>query len=269
MAAPEAWRGPSGAQGSTGGCLSSNLTLQSLCSHLSACPTPVSLSFYFSFLIPRPFPPCPGIGKWHELSFSLLKVGSSCLGPEGSTRAGPHFMVQGWRSCSGCTGGDFAELKQRDGAGGDPEHRGTQAHSCHQPHGRKQESLLDSPSTYLEKLRTRWIFLSKTGAKFLCHLCHNFQAPQPLAPPPGAVWWECGPAGEGASMLLWAYWSQYAHTGPSMLKPILQSCTHVVFPVVKPSGAQHTLAWRRARGQNRHWDNGNQKNAENFKPLEY
>lgn len=60
-------------------------------------------------------------------------------------------------------------------------------------------------------------------------------------------------------------WS--GNTGPSMLmtsKPILQSCTHVVFPVVKPSGAQHTLAWRRAWGQNRHWDKGNQKNAENF-----
>lgn len=50
-------------------------------------------------------------------------------------------------------------------------------------------------------------------------------------------------------------------------KPFLHSCTHVVFPVVKPSGAQHTLAWRRARGQSRHWDNGNQKNAERTSNL--
>lgn len=168
MAAPEAWRGPPRAQGSTGGWLSSDPTLQSLCSHLSSCTTP--LSFYFSFLIPCPFPPCSGIGRWHKFPLSLLKAGSSCLGPESSTRAVPHSLVQGWRSCSGCTGGDFAELEQRDGAGGDPKHRGTQTHSCHQPHGRKRESLLDSPSTYLEKLRTRWIFLSKTGAQFLCHL---------------------------------------------------------------------------------------------------
>lgn len=178
MAAPEAWRGPPGAQGSTGGCSSSDPTLQSLCSHLFTCPTPVSLSFYFSFLIPGPSPPCSGIGKWHKFPLSLLKMGSNCLGPEGSTRAVPHLLLWGWSwsSHSGCTGGDFAELEQKDGAGGDPKRRGTQTHSCHQPHGRKQESLLDSPSTYLEKLKTRWIFLTKTGAQFLLSSLTSFSS---------------------------------------------------------------------------------------------
>lgn len=218
MAAPEAWRGPPGAQGSTGGCLSSDPTLQSLCSHLSACPTPVSLSFYFSFLIPRPFPPCSGIGKWHKLPLSLLKMGSNCLGPEGSTRAGPRV-----RSCSGCSGADFAELEQRDGAGGSPKNRGKQTHSCHQPHGRKQESLLDSPSTYLEKLTTRWIFLSKTGAPFVLSSLSSYSSSSTSGSPPWAVWWECGLAGEGAGRLVWAYWSQYAHD-PQALPALLYTC---------------------------------------------
>lgn len=97
----------------------------------------------------------------------MPKMGSNSSGPTGSSRAVPHLLMQGWRSVSVHAGGDFAELEQRNGSGGDPRHRGTQAHSCHQLRDRKQESLLDYPDAYLEKLRTRWIFLSETQAQFL------------------------------------------------------------------------------------------------------
>lgn len=65
-----------------------------LCNPCAPTPLPAPhLYLYFSFLIPHPFPPYSGIGKWHKFPLSLLKMGSICLGPEGSTRAVPHFLV--------------------------------------------------------------------------------------------------------------------------------------------------------------------------------
>lgn len=59
---------------------------------------------------------------------------------------------------------------------------GTPTRSCHQPHGSKQESLPNSPDTYLEKLQTRWHFLSKTWARFLLSSLFIFKLLNPFLP---------------------------------------------------------------------------------------
>lgn len=227
-------------------------------------PTPIS--FYCSFLIPGPvcevsLHPALMWGSGTNSLFLYSKWDPTLLGLRASgSRAVPHLLVQGQRSCSGRAGGDFAELEWRNGAGGDLKHRQTQAHSCHQPHGRKWESLLDSPDTYSEKLRTKRIFLFKTWARYLLSSLFIFklllrgQCGGAVAEQKGRC------AGPGCSL---------AHSRPP--ESTLQSCTRVVFPVVKLSGAQRPLARRRAgpRGQGGRWDKSGQKDVENFKPLEY
>lgn len=208
------------------------------------------------------------MGKWHKFPLSLPKTGLDSPGPEGSGRAVPHLLVRGWRSRSGHAGGDFAELEQRNGAGGDPKHRGTQTRSCHRPRGGKRESLPDSANTYLEKLQRRRIFLSKTQARFLLSSPFVFKLLNLFLALRGQRGGTAAKQDKGPACWPW-------RAGPGMLlslpSPPLRSCTCVVFPVVKPSGTRCPPARRRAgpRGQGGHWDNGSRKDSENFKPLEY
>lgn len=166
---------------------------------------------------------------------------SDSPGPEGSSRAVPHVLVRGWRSRSGHTGDGVAELKQRNGAGGDPRHRGTQTHSCHRPHGGKRESLPDSVTPTWKSCEQGRFFFQRLRHDFFCQLfifkLLNFMLP---------FCGQCsGTAAEQEKGLVCWPWCAGVRRSCAPQAP-LRSRTHVVFPVVKPSGAQHPRAWRRS-----------------------